>query len=62
MQLVNRQGVPLKTMAVTPAPVPGEVQVELPLGSLAFADYVLRFTVTLPSGKMTRLVPFTLAP
>ena len=62
VQLVNRQGVPLKTMAVTPAPVPGEVQVELPLGSLAFADYVLRFTVTLPSGKVTRLVPFTLAP
>ena len=40
----------------------GEVQVELPLGNLAFADYVLRFTVTLPEGKANRLVPFTLAP
>ena len=62
VQLLNRQGVPLKTLAAAAAPAPAEVQVELPLGSLAFADYVLRFIVTLPGGKMTRLVPFTLAP
>jgi VWFA-related protein len=62
VQLLNRQGVPLKTMAAAAAPAPAEVQVELPLGSLAFADYVLRFTVTLSGGKTTRLVPFTLAP
>ena len=62
VQLLNRLGVPLKTLAATAAPAPAEVQVELPLGSLAFADYVLRFTVTLPGGKTNRLVPFTLAP
>jgi len=62
VQLINRQGVPLKTLAAAAAPMPGEVQIELPLGSLAFADYVLRFTVTLSTGKATRLVPFTLAP
>ncbi len=61
-QLLNRLGVPLKTLAVTSAPAPAEMQVELPLGSLAFADYLLRFIVTLPGGKTTRLVPFTLAP
>ncbi len=62
VQLLNRQGVPLKTMVAVAAPAPAEVQVELPLGSLAFADYVLRFTVTLPGGKITRLVPFALVP
>jgi len=62
VQLLNRQGVALRTMAVGPAPKPAEVQVELPLGSLAQADYLLRFTVTAASGKKTRLVPFTLTP
>ena len=62
VQLLNRLGVPIKTLAATSAPAPAEMQVELPLGSLAFADYVLRFTVTLPGGKTNRLVPFTLAP
>jgi VWFA-related protein len=62
VQLVNRQGVPIKTLAAAASPMPGEVQIELPLGNLAFADYVLRFTVTLSTGKATRLVPFTLAP
>jgi VWFA-related protein len=61
-QLLNRQGLPLKTMSVISAPVSDQVQVELPLGSLAQADYLLRFTVTLASGKASRLVPFTLAP
>jgi VWFA-related protein len=61
VQLLNRLGVPLKTLAATSAPAPAEWQVELPLGSLAFADYVLRFTMTLPGGKTNRLVPFTLA-
>ena len=63
VQLLNRLGVPLKTLSRSAsAPAPAEMQVELPLGSLAFADYVLRFIVTLPGGKTTRLVPFTLAP
>jgi len=62
VQLLNRQGVPLRTMTVGPAPKPSEVQVELPLGGLAQADYLLRFTVTAASGKTTRLVPFTLTP
>ena len=62
VQLLNRQGVPLKTLAAVRAPVPGQVQVEMPLGSLAFADYVLRFTVTLPSGKVNRVVAFALVP
>ena len=63
VQLLNRQGVPLQDPGgACGARSPAEVQVEMPLGSLAFADYVLRFTVTLPSGKTTRLVPFTLAP
>jgi hypothetical protein len=61
-QLLNHQGIALRTMAVGPAPKPSEVQVELPLGGLAQADYLLRFTVTAASGKTTRLVPFTLAP
>ena len=60
--MLNRLGVPLKTLAVTSAPAPAEIQVELPLGSLAFADYLLRFIVGGPGGKTTRLVPFTLAP
>lgn len=62
VQLLNRQGVPLKTLAAARAPVPGQVQVELPLGSLAFADYLLRFTVTLPAGKVNRVVAFSLVP
>lgn len=62
VQLLNRQGVPLKTMVAVAALAPAEVQVELPLGSLAFADYVLRFTVTLPGGKASRVVAFTLVP
>ena len=62
VQLLNRQGVPLRTMKVGPAPKPSEVQVELPLGGLAQADYLLRFTVTAAGGKTTRLLPFTLAP
>ena len=62
VQLLNRQGVPLRTMTVGQAPKPAEVQVELPLGGLAQADYLLRFTVTAASGKTTRLVPFTLTP
>ncbi len=62
VQLLNRHGVPLRTLAAAAAPGPAEVQIELPLGNLAFADYVLRFTVTLPGGKTARLVPFTLVP
>jgi hypothetical protein len=62
VQLLNRQGVPLRTMSTIAAPITGERQVELPLGSLAFADYVLRFTVTLPDGKTSRLVPFSMVP
>lgn len=62
VQLLNRQGVPLRTMPAVTAPVPHELQVELPLGSLAQADYVLRFTVTLAGGKTARLVPFSLVP
>ena len=62
VQLLNRQGVPLRTMSTITAPIAGERQVELPLGNLAFADYVLRFTVTLPEGKTNRLVPFSMVP
>jgi hypothetical protein len=62
VQLLNRQGVPLKTLAAASAPVAGQVQVEMPMGSLAFADYALRFTVTLPSGKVNRIVAFSLVP
>jgi len=62
VQLLNRHGVPLRTMTVGQAPKPAEVQVELPLGGLAQADYLLRFTVTAAGGKTTRLVPFTLTP
>lgn len=62
VQLLNRQGLPLRTLAATAAPGPGEVQLELPLGNLAFADYVLRFTVTLPGGRTDRLVAFSLVP
>ena len=62
VQLLNRQGIPLRTMSTVAAPVAGERQVELPLGNLAFADYVLRFTITLPEGKTNRLVPFSMVP
>lgn len=62
VQLLNRQGVPLKTLAAASAPVPGQVQLELPLRSLAFADYLLRFTVTMPAGKVSRIVAFSLVP
>jgi hypothetical protein len=49
-------------MSTVTAPIAGERQVELPLGNLAFADYVLRFTITLPEGKTNRLVPFSMVP
>ena len=62
VQLLNRQGVPLRTLAAVPAPVPEAVQVELPLGNLAHADYLLRFLVTSGSLQTSRLVPFTLMP
>ena len=62
VQLLNRQGVPLRTLSAVPAPVPGAVQVEVPLGNLAQADYLLRFLVTSGAGQTTRLVPFTLTP
>ncbi len=62
VQLLNRQGVPLRTLAAVPAPVPEAVQVELPLGDLAHADYLLRFLVTSGSLQTSRLVPFTLMP
>jgi hypothetical protein len=62
VQLLNRQGIPLRTMSTVTAPIAGERQVELPLGNLAFADYVLRFTITLPDGKTNRLVPFSMVP
>ena len=62
VQLLNRQGVPLRTLAAVPAPVPEAVQVELPLGNLAHADYLLRFLVTSGALQTSRLVPFTLMP
>jgi hypothetical protein len=60
VQLVNRQDVPLRTMSAGPAPK--RSQVELPLGGLGHAAYLLRFTISAISGNTTRPVPFTLAP
>ena len=62
VQLLNRQGVPLQTLRAVQAPVPDAVQVEVPLSSLAQADYLLRFLVGIGQARTSRVVPFTLAP
>ncbi len=62
VQLLNRQGTPLQTLKAVQAPVPDAVQVEVPLGNLAQADYLLRFLVGIGQSRTTRVVPFTLAP
>jgi hypothetical protein len=62
VQLLNRQGVPLQTLRAVQAPVPDAVQVEVPLGNLAQADYLLRFLVGIGQARTSRVVPFTLAP
>jgi hypothetical protein len=61
-ELLNRQGMVLRPLAASPAPVPLAMQVELPLGGLAQADYVVRFTATRGARAWTRVVAFTLGP
>jgi hypothetical protein len=61
-ELLNRQGAVLRLLAPSPAPAPRGVQFELPLGGLAQADYVLRFTAPGPGGAAARLLAFTVAP
>jgi VWFA-related protein len=62
VQLLNMLGVPLRTLPAVAAPVPAAVQVEVPLGNLAQADYLVRFLVTSGTARTSRLVPFTLTP
>jgi VWFA-related protein len=61
-QLLDQHGHLLTTLTVVTPQGRGLPQVDLPLGSLALADYLLRFTVSAPDGQTTALVPFTLAP
>lgn len=60
--LLNRQGTVLRSLTPSASPVPRAVQVELPLGGLAQADYLVRFTATQAGQTTTRVVAFTLAP
>lgn len=59
--LLNRSGDKLSSLPVTALDAPAAVQVELPLGGLAQADYLLRFRVN-GGDPTTRLLAFTLAP
>lgn len=61
-ELLNRQGNVLRPLTPSAAPVPPAVQVELPLGALAQADYLVRFTAKQGALTTTRVMAFTLAP
>ena len=61
-ELVNVLGDRLTALPVSRANGTGAPQVELPLGSLAQARYLLRVTASFPGGTASQLVPFAVVP
>ena len=61
-ELVNRHGETLLRLPVERSAAQMSPQVELPIASLAQADYVLRLTATANGATTARLVPFAVVP
>jgi VWFA-related protein len=57
-ELVNPQGQVLTELEMIRAAGSGEPMLELPLGSLAFAPYLLRVSLTVDGQTATQLIPF----
>jgi hypothetical protein len=60
VQLLSRDGRPLRALPASAQPDAADV--ELPLGNLAQAEYLVRFNVGAGDGATTTLVPFSLVP
>ncbi len=60
--LQNRQGKPMRDLAVAFAPAPGEYQVDLPLAGLASSDYLIAIAAKSPAGKADSVVTFRVTP